>query len=114
MSPGVLPVQRLKARCSSVGERPRRRLYLFKEAGFLPQVVQEVEDAITAVALVSAGMGMSFVPLSGTNLNLPGVVFKRIHGSEKAQIDLSCFYRADDHSPLLRAVLREIVAFRQE
>lgn len=80
--------------------------------GFQPQIVQEVEDVVTAVALVSSGFGVSMVPESGANLKLPGVVYRPLKKVPTPSIDLSCVYRKDDQSPILRAFLDIIRSYR--
>ncbi len=80
--------------------------------GFQPQIVQEVEDVVTAVALVSSGFGISMVPESGANLKLPGVVYRPLKKIPSPSIDLSCVYRKDDESPILQAFLDIIRSYR--
>ena len=80
--------------------------------GFEPSVAQEVGDAPTSVALVAAGFGLSLVPEAATSLSVPGVVYRRLANAPDAVIDLSCIYRTDDESPILRAFLQTIRDFR--
>ncbi len=44
---------------------------LCNRAGFTPRVVQEVEDVVTSIALVSSGFGICVVPECATSLRLP-------------------------------------------
>lgn len=80
--------------------------------GFQPQIVQEVEDVVTAVSLVSSGFGISLVPESGANLKLPGVVYRPLKKDPTPSVDLSCIYRKGDTSPLLHAFLEIIRSYR--
>ena len=80
--------------------------------GFQPQIVQEVEDVVIAVSLVSSGFGISLVPESGANLKLPGVVYRPLKKDPSPSVDLSCIYRKDDPSPLLHAFLDIIRSYR--
>ncbi len=80
---------------------------LCRKEGFAPNVVHEVEDVMTCVALVSAGLGLAVVPASAVNLQLPEVRYHPLR-SPDATVDLSCVYRADDASPAL-LVFIEIV-----
>jgi len=80
--------------------------------GFQPNVVQEVEDVVTAVALVSSGFGLAMVPASGANLKLPGVEYRPLKKVPTPSIDLSCVYRKDDQSPILQAFLDIIRTYR--
>ncbi|WPP46358.1 LysR substrate-binding domain-containing protein [Pseudomonas sp. AN-1] len=98
------------------GSRPSfvdRVIGLCQQAGFVPQVAQEVGDAVTAVALVSSGFGVSLVSASTAALTLPGVVYRPLAGlPADARVDLSCIFRSDDHSPILAAFLEVVREFR--
>ncbi|MGE4373382.1 MAG: LysR family transcriptional regulator [Xanthobacter sp.] len=86
---------------------------LCQSAGFVPQISQEVGDAVTAVALVASGFGVSLVPDSACNLTLPGVTYLPVTGiPEPSRVDLSCIYRSDNRSPILAAFLQEVRHFR--
>lgn len=90
-------------------------LSLCYEAGFTPQITQEVGDVVTGVALVASGFGICLVSQSASSLSLPGVVYREIDDlPESAQIDLSCIYRANDHSKILASFLATIVRFKNE
>ncbi|MES2183102.1 MAG: LysR family transcriptional regulator [Pseudomonadota bacterium] len=75
------------------------------------KVVQEVEDVLTCVALVSAGFGLCITTEPAVHLGLPHVVYRRLKSRWLKDVELSCLYRQDDRSPLLAAFL-EVV--RQE
>ena len=77
---------------------------LLRGEGLTPNVVHEVEDVMTCIALVSAGLGMAVVPESAVNLQLPGVRYHPLRSAE-AKVDLSCVYRADNASPALMGFL---------
>jgi DNA-binding transcriptional LysR family regulator len=77
---------------------------LFRDEDLTPNVVHEVEDVMTCIALVSAGLGMAVVPESAVNLQLPGVRYHPLRSAE-AKVDLSCVYRADNASPALMVFL---------
>lgn len=98
------------------GSRPGfidRVIGLCQQAGFVPQVAQEVGDTVTAIALVSAGFGASVVSASTAAMRLPGVVYRPLGGlPEQTRIDLSCIYRSDDRSPILAAFLDVLRAYR--
>lgn len=76
-----------------------------------PRVVQEVEDVVTSIALVSCGFGICVVPECATSLRLPRVVYRPLKGSNQI-IELGCAYRPDDHSPILRSFLDVVRKFR--
>lgn len=82
-----------------------RVMELCKQQGFLPTIAQEVGDAVTGIALVAGGYGISLVPDSITTLKLPRVLYRPLADAPQATVDLSCLYRASDNSPLLKAFL---------
>ena len=86
-------------------------LGLFHRRHLQAQVVQEVDDVVTAIALVSSGFGLTIVSDSALNLRLPGVLYRPLEANE-APINLCMIRRADDDSALLRAfidVVREVL-----
>jgi DNA-binding transcriptional LysR family regulator len=76
-----------------------------RACGFAPLVAQEVSDAVHAVALVATGFGLCVVPHSATAMAIPGITYRPLHHPTQAQVDLCCIYRADDDSPILKALL---------
>jgi DNA-binding transcriptional LysR family regulator len=52
-------------------------LELCAKRGFVPNIVQEVEQASTMVGLASTGLGIAIVPSGLASIGLPGVVFRR-------------------------------------
>jgi DNA-binding transcriptional LysR family regulator len=85
-----------------------------REYGFIPQVVQEVGDAVTGVALVASGFGVCIIPESATHFKASGVVYVRLTESPPTMLDVSCLYLQDDPSPILREFLRVLEEFRTE
>ena len=80
----------------------------FRQEGAKLCVEQEVEDAVTAVALVASGFGLAVTTRSATNLRLPGVVFVPFKSRYLKDLELSCIYRRDDASPVLRLFLKVV------
>jgi DNA-binding transcriptional LysR family regulator len=80
-------------------------LSLIHEEGGVPQVVQEVADVVTAIALVASGFGICVTPQAASSLKLPGVVYRQIKAEQPPSIELACLYRQDDQSPILAAFL---------
>ena len=77
------------------------------------RVEQEVEDVLTAVALVAGGFGACVTTASTASLRLPGVVYRPLVSKHLIEIELSCLYRQSDDSPVLSAfidVVREFSA----
>jgi DNA-binding transcriptional LysR family regulator len=52
-------------------------LELCAKRGFVPNVVQEVQQASTMVGLASTGLGVAIVPSALATIAVPGVVFRR-------------------------------------
>jgi LysR family transcriptional regulator, benzoate and cis,cis-muconate-responsive activator of ben and cat genes len=93
------------------GSRPNFMDYVMSLChadGFYPQVVQEVSDAVTGVALVASGFGICLVPESTASLTIPGVVYRPFAKPHSPAVDLSCLYRAGDPSPTLNAFLTTV------
>ncbi|WP_428035465.1 LysR substrate-binding domain-containing protein [Amphritea sp.] len=90
-----------------------KTIRLCQLSGFTPHISQEVGDAVTGVALVASGFGACLVPQSATVLSLPGVVYKPlIDTPDEAEVDLSCIFRKEDESPLLKAFLEILIGYR--
>lgn len=87
---------------------------LCKQQGFEPHIAQEVGDAVTGIALVASGYGLSLIPESITSLQMPRVVYRPLADAPQATIDLSCLYRATDPSPLLRSFLGIVREYREK
>ncbi|GAC1619668.1 MAG: LysR family transcriptional regulator [Nevskia sp.] len=78
---------------------------LFLARGLTPQRTQEVDDVLTATALVASGMGLSLVTDSGRNLKIPGIVHVRLSRADRASVELCIIHRRQDGSALLPAFL---------
>ena len=74
------------------------------------RVEQEVEDVLTAVALVAAGFGAAITTRSASNLRLPGVVFRPLQTHQLHDLELCCLWRRDYPSPVLAAFLQSVRA----
>ncbi|MFA5122316.1 LysR substrate-binding domain-containing protein [Zavarzinia sp.] len=93
------------------GSRPNfidRVIDWCRDAGFAPHVSQEVGDAVTAVALVSAHLGICIVPQSTTIMRIPKITYRPLVGGKDIAVDLSCIYRKGEISPILREFLRSV------
>lgn len=84
-----------------------------RQDGFRPEVVQEVGDAVTAIALVASGFGICVVPESATHMTLRGIVYRPLRRDPPPLVDLSCMYRTGDDSPTLAAFLAVVDRFRR-
>jgi DNA-binding transcriptional LysR family regulator len=82
--------------------------------GFTPRVEQVVGDAVTGVALVASGFGSCVVPESVMAFQASGVVYLPLEESPPIMLDVSCLYREDDSSVILRALLQIIEEFEAD
>jgi DNA-binding transcriptional LysR family regulator len=83
-----------------------------RAAGFSPRVVQEVAGWHTLAGLVSAGVGVSFLPRSMGQLKRPGVTYRPLRDLA-VEMEISAAWKQGDRSPVrerfvtaLRAVAR--------
>jgi len=99
------------------GARPNfvdRVIELCRGMDFTPEISQIVGDAVTGVALVASGFGVSVVPESVITLTPPGIVYLPFTETPSPSVDLSCIYRRDEQSPIFVAFLEAIQAFREQ
>lgn len=80
----------------------------FTDRGLTPSAIHEVDDVVTAVALVASGFGVSLVTESACNLQLPGVVYIPLRKSDQMHFELSMIHRRDDESSLLQAFVKTV------
>ncbi|MDR0780590.1 MAG: LysR family transcriptional regulator [Pseudomonadales bacterium] len=86
-----------------------------KKHGFEPLIAQQVGDAVSGVALVARGFGLTLIPESAAKaVRVLDTVFKPLAEAEDAAIDVCCLYRASDESPLLQAFLDVVRNYRRE
>ncbi|WP_321968939.1 LysR substrate-binding domain-containing protein [Paraburkholderia tropica] len=84
----------------------------FSTEGLTLRVAQAVEDVVTSIALVAGRFGVCITTESAANLRLPGVVYRPLRSKLLRDIELSCLYRRDDNSPILKAFLTFVRAYR--
>lgn len=77
----------------------------FAQEGVPLRVEQEVEDVLTAIALVASGFGSCITTASSESLRLPGVAYRPLACAFLPDIELSCIHRRSDTSPVLNAFL---------
>lgn len=98
------------------GARPNfvdRIIELCRSMGFTPDISQIVGDAVTGVALVAGGFGITVVPESAISLAPKGIVYLPFSDNPAATVDLSCMYRKEDASPILQSFRQAIRTFRE-
>jgi DNA-binding transcriptional LysR family regulator len=87
-------------------------LSAYRAKGATPQIAQEAIQMQTIVNLVSAGMGVAWVPQSVTRLQRPGVVYRTVAG-----VDLRCETSLAWREPALPVVARfveQVTALRRQ
>lgn len=80
-------------------------LRLFHDRGITPNVVQDVDDVVTAIALVSSGLGVCFAVESARTLQLPGIAFIPFDADEGVRFDLSIIHREGEEIRMVDAFL---------
>lgn len=86
---------------------------LCREHGLEAQIAQEVGDAVTGIALVARGFGVSLIPESAAKaLTVEGTKFLPLKEAPDAVVDVSCLYRASDRSMLLQSFLEVVREYR--
>lgn len=69
-----------------------------KRDGFIPASQIMAQDYLTAISLVSVGVGISLVPFSVSQNHRPGVIYRTYRGNNPGT-ELSLNYRRDNRSP---------------
>lgn len=75
-----------------------------RRAGFSPRIGQEAPLAVSALNLVSAGLGIAVVPQSMRRMGLDGVVYRDLKG-EVPKVHLSIVARRNNTSNVVRNFL---------
>lgn len=79
---------------------------LYRDAGVAPNVAHRADEIQTAIALVAAGLGVTFVGASVARLGRPDVAYKPLQGAAAKRLStLSATFRRDDPSAHLAALL---------
>jgi DNA-binding transcriptional LysR family regulator len=81
-----------------------RLIQLCEQAGFRPNIVQEAMPYQTRIGLVSAGIGITFVPASVVSSEA-GVVFLEIEGLP-LQLQLSAAWQREPSSTIVQQFLK--------
>ena len=83
----------------------------FHKAGFMPNIVQEVNTEQSTIALVATGLGSALVPASSAVDKRSGVVFKPLDG-DLPQWEITALWKAKKESVLLKNFLSTVTQFR--
>jgi DNA-binding transcriptional LysR family regulator len=78
-----------------------------RDAGFAPRIAQEAVQMQTILGLTAAGLGVALVPACMANLRRPDVAYLPLRGAGPP-VETCAVWRADDDSPVLRALLTEL------
>lgn len=78
---------------------------MFHRRELSPNVIQEVNDVMTAIAFVASGQGLTLIVQSAKALTMKNVVYVDIVEQDSMNFDLAMIHRKDDESPLLEAFL---------
>ncbi|MCK9917109.1 LysR substrate-binding domain-containing protein [Microbacteriaceae bacterium K1510] len=77
----------------------------------IPQVNQRAPDSFTLLTLVGAGVGITIVPEPLRRLDIPGVIYRRIAGTQR-QCEIAVVHRAAESSPAVRAYIASLRKMR--
>lgn len=83
-------------------------LAAYRAHGATPRIGQEAIQMQTIVNLVSAGMGVAWVPASVTQLQRPGVVYRRVHDAG-LRCETSLIWRAPA-TPVVQRFIDHVMA----
>lgn len=89
-------------------------LHLYRKTGIEPLGVEEVDDVVTAVALVSSGFGITIAAKSASILMAPNVKFIPLELDEADGVTLCLYSRRDDCSGALAAFKRVALKYFDE
>lgn len=78
-------------------------------AGFVPNIVQEAELGQTSLALVAAGVGISFLLSDMQNLSAKGVVYRPLSGNF-LRLKLALAWRFNEFSPVVLECIKVMSA----
>lgn len=94
---------------------PAITLRLCRSAGFEPLFSGQAGDLVMATLMTGISRQLALVPESMANLRLPGVTYVPLDtGTEEAHMEVHCFYRKDEASPLLQRMLEVVREFSSE
>ncbi|HXM05569.1 MAG TPA: LysR substrate-binding domain-containing protein [Chthoniobacterales bacterium] len=80
---------------------------IFRDNGIEPRTTEEATQALAVITLVAGGFGVALVPVSISNLRLPGVTYRPIKGRCRTS-DLTLVWRRDSRASTVRAFLEVV------
>ena len=75
-----------------------------ESAGFTPKLSVPTTSVVTAAMSAAIGQGVSIVPESMINVSFPNVIYRRLSDASHV-MNLYCFYRQEQPSPVLQSLL---------
>lgn len=84
----------------------------FHKAGFMPNIVQEVNTEQSTIALVATGLGSALVPASSAGDQRAGVVFRPLDGS-LPQWEITALWKESKESALLAKFLGIVEQYKE-
>ncbi len=84
----------------------------FHKAGFMPDIVQEVNTEQSTIALVATGLGAALVPASSAIDQRAGVVFRPLDG-EMPEWEITALWKSRKETALLKRFLKVVAEFRE-
>ena len=72
--------------------------------GFKPVAAHEVAETATLVSFVAAGLGVSLVPASVSNMTVRGAVYRPL-SDDTTRVELAAAWRRGDDRPVLARAL---------
>jgi len=77
-----------------------------RDAGFIPEIQQELDEIYTIVAMVAAGLGVALLPIPARNLQIPGVAYLDLHDPQ-AHAPLCLGWLRTRHGPLAQSFVKQ-------
>jgi DNA-binding transcriptional LysR family regulator len=91
-----------------------RVVEMCRKAGFIPRLADPSSSVVTATLLAAIGAGVTLVPESMLNVQIPEVAYRRLETDLEHSMDLHCFYLDRPLSPVLISVLDTVTKFTEQ
>lgn len=93
---------------------PAITLRLCRSAGFEPRFAAQASDIVMATLMTGISKQVALVPESMANMRLPGVTYLPLQtDAADAHMEVHCFYRKEESSPVLQRMLEAVREFRK-
>ncbi len=77
--------------------------------GVTPQVVEDVPQIHTMLALVGSAIGVALIPETAARLHFEGVVLRRVETTPSRPVEMVFSYRSDNDNPILHIFRRDVL-----